>query len=87
MYSDCMTTLTDLRKRRAMTQAELAERVGVRPETISTWETGAYRPSAPNLRALALALGCDTETVWAAIEAGARIANEGTDGKSTPRGN
>ncbi len=33
-----------LRRHLGVTQAELAEELGVRQQTVSDWETGAYRP-------------------------------------------
>jgi len=33
-----------LRRHMALTQDELAELLGVRQQTVSEWETGAYRP-------------------------------------------
>ena len=33
-----------LRKHLGMTQAEMAEEMGTRQQTISEWETGMYRP-------------------------------------------
>ncbi len=40
------TTIKTLREQRKMTQAELADILGVSPKTISKWETqGAYRTS------------------------------------------
>ncbi len=33
-----------LRKHLGMTQAEMAEELGTRQQTISEWETGMYRP-------------------------------------------
>ena len=39
------TTMKDWRKRRGITQIELAERVGCRRETIGKLEAGKYNPS------------------------------------------
>ena len=51
-----------LREQRAWTQAELAEKVGVRTETINRIENGVHTaPRVHVLRALARALGCTTD--------------------------
>ena len=39
------TTIKDWRKRKGITQIELAERVGCRRETIGKLENGKYNPS------------------------------------------
>lgn len=41
-----------LRERMGLTQAELAERVGTRQQTISEWETGARAPRRMSRRLL-----------------------------------
>ena len=41
-----------LRKRLGLTQHALAERVGVRPLSVSRWERGTHRPSHLARRAL-----------------------------------
>jgi transcriptional regulator with XRE-family HTH domain len=38
----------------ALTQAELAEEMGVRQQTISEWETGAYAPRGASERLLTI---------------------------------
>lgn len=37
-------TVRGLRRHLDVTQSELAEELGVRQQTVSEWETGAYRP-------------------------------------------
>ena len=49
--------LRDARKQAAMTQEEVAERVGVHPLTISHFETGRVSPKLETLVRLAAALG------------------------------
>lgn len=44
------------RARGARTQAELAEELGVSPQAVSQWETGAYEPSSKNLEKLGIKL-------------------------------
>lgn len=46
------------RNRNGITQAELAQRVGVKTNTISQWETGKRAPGYEALDQLAAALNC-----------------------------
>ncbi len=62
-----MPTLQKLRELAVLTQAELAEKVGVSVTTISHWETGSKRPRASNIRKLAEALAVTPREVLAAI--------------------
>ena len=50
-------TIRQLREGRGLTQAELAERIGVSSKTISKWETGKGLPDISVLQPLAQALG------------------------------
>ncbi len=47
----------ELRERRKLTQAELAEQIGVSSKTVSKWETGKGLPDISLLQPLAKALG------------------------------
>ena len=51
------TTVKYLRERRNMTQAELAQIIGVSSKTVSKWETGKGLPDISLLQPLAQALG------------------------------
>ena len=51
------TTIKNLRETRNMTQAELAERIGVSSKTVSKWETAKGLPDIALLQSLAQALG------------------------------
>ncbi len=62
-----MPTLQQLRQLAILTQAELAEELGVSVTTISHWETGSKRPRASNIRKLAKVLGVSPQEVLAAI--------------------
>ncbi len=53
--------LRDYRKRSNLTQAELAEKMGVHENTIRRWETGDFEPRSNDLLKLCEILGC-TET-------------------------
>ena len=57
-------TLKDHRARLNLTQAELAERVGVSRKTINTVENGVFTPSATLALKLARALGMKVEQVF-----------------------
>lgn len=43
-----------LRRHLALTQRQLADELGVRQQTISEWETGAYRPRGTSDRLLTM---------------------------------
>jgi transcriptional regulator with XRE-family HTH domain/desulfoferrodoxin (superoxide reductase-like protein) len=51
------TTIRNLREDRRLTQAELADKLGVSSKTISKWETGKGLPDISLLQPLAQALG------------------------------
>lgn len=59
-----------LRMERGLTQAQLAERVGVALQQISRWETGGRNPGAKSLVKLAAALGCRIEDLLAQTDPG-----------------
>lgn len=44
--------IAELRTRLGLTQAEMAEALGVRQQTISEWETGRYLPRGASVRML-----------------------------------
>lgn len=44
--------LTELREKRGLTQAQLAEQMDVTRQTVSRWELGEVAPSAENLKKL-----------------------------------
>lgn len=50
-------TIRQLRENRSLTQAELAEKIGVSSKTVSKWETGKGLPDISLLQPLAEALG------------------------------
>lgn len=53
----------DLRRKRGMTQEQLAEKVGVSPPAVSKWETGASCPDIGLLAPIARALDTDVNTL------------------------
>ena len=56
--------LRELRGERELTQAALAELVGVSRKTINTVENGIFVPSALLALRLARALGCPVEAIF-----------------------
>ena len=42
--------ISELRKRKNMTQQQLGEKIGVSPKTISKWETGKGMPDLSSLK-------------------------------------
>lgn len=51
-------TIRNKRIEIGLSQAELAERIGVTQSTISFWESGRYEPSLSDLRKLSQVLSC-----------------------------
>ena len=51
--------ITQARRARALSQANLAERLGVTRTAISHWETGRSNPSTKHLKSIAKVLGID----------------------------
>lgn len=46
------TTLREYRKEKGLSQTELADKIGVSQNTISSWETGRTEPSMRDIKAL-----------------------------------
>ena len=78
--------ISELRKRRGLTQERLAEMVGVSPPAVSKWETGASCPDVALLAPIARALDTDVnallsftpalsrEALMAAVKEAAKLA-------------
>ena len=64
MADGLRNSLKDERTRLDLTQAELAERVGVSRKTINTVENGVFVPSTTLALKLARALGCRVEDIF-----------------------
>ena len=62
-----------LRRHLAVTQEELAAELGVRQQTVSEWETGAYQPGGASERVLTM-VAEQAGFVWDAGEAGGAAA-------------
>lgn len=56
--------LRELRTQHGLTQAALAERIGVSRKTINTVENGIFLPSTPLALKLARALACRVEDIF-----------------------
>ena len=67
-----MATLRELRELANLTQKELADKVGVSKQHVSSWERGQYTTSAASFRKICRALKCKR----ADLEVGS--PNEGT---------
>ncbi len=61
-------TIRELREAQGWTQLELANRLGVTPATVYTWERGKFDPRASQLRKLALAFGMLMDDIALAVD-------------------
>ena len=59
-----MNALQELRKKKGLSQAQLAESLGVIQKAVSQWETGETLPTADKLPAIADALGCTIDELF-----------------------
>ena len=62
-------TLVQLRLDNALTQEELAKKIGVTRETIATWENAHNRPRPLHIRLLVEVFGVTISDIYAALEA------------------
>ena len=63
-----MNRLRELRRRKLLTQRDLADAVGVRYQTVQTWEAGTNTPRPSAMRKLCEVLGVTPEELLAALE-------------------
>ena len=56
------------RKEQNLTQAQLAEKLGVSNKTVSKWENGTSEPNTSNLMALARLYGIPAEDLLKGVE-------------------
>lgn len=59
--------ITELRKKKKLSQTELGEKLGVSNKAVSKWENGASYPSTDLILPLANALGVSVEEILASI--------------------
>lgn len=59
-----MHGLRSIRQVKGLTQAELAEKMGVTQSLVAMWERGAVLPSAEKLPRLADLLGCSIDALY-----------------------
>lgn len=60
---ECREKLICLRKKRGLTQQELAEAVNVSRQAISKWELGTAQPSTENFRSLSMLYGVPVDVL------------------------
>lgn len=65
---DLASSLKEIREARGLTQAQLAETIGVSRKTINTVENGVYVPSTVIALKLAAALGTSVEALFSLAE-------------------
>jgi len=65
-----MEDLKTLRRRKFLTQKELAAKVGVSYQTVQTWEAGSAQPRLRHVPKLAEVLGVPAEDLLAMLEQG-----------------
>ena len=68
MTERLVATLKEVREARGLTQAQLAEMIGVSRKTINTVENGVYVPSTVIALKLAAALGTSVEALFSLAE-------------------
>ena len=73
--------IIDLRKSKAMTQEELAERLNVSRQAVSRWEVGAAVPSTDNLKILSELYGVSVDDI---LKGEAVVIPQNSDTLDTP---
>ncbi len=68
-----MPNLRELRRRRLLTQKELADRLGVRSQTVQLWESGQRYPRPSAQRRLCEVLEVSPEELLAALDESAAV--------------
>ena len=58
--------LRELRLKAGKTQSELAQNLGVDRSAVGHWESGDAKPSSDKIPAIAAALGCTIDALFAA---------------------
>ncbi len=68
MAERLVNRLREVREAARLTQAQLAERIGVSRKTVNTVENGVYVPSTVIALKLAVALGTSVEDLFSLVE-------------------
>lgn len=63
-YIKLGNSIREIRQARALTQADLGRRLGVRGQTISQWESGSRRPTPQDLDRIAAVLRCTSDVFY-----------------------
>ena len=58
-----MTAIRSYRERAGMTQAQMAESLGVSQSAVAMWESGERKPDIFMLKSIALLLKCSTDSL------------------------
>ena len=56
--------IKECRKRAGITQAQLAQKLGIAQNTVAMWETGRQCPRALDIPAIADALNCSVDALY-----------------------
>ena len=56
--------IKEMRERAAITQKELADRMGVAQPVVCKWESGTISPTAAKIPTLARVLGCEINDLF-----------------------
>ena len=64
------------RSKAGMSQAAVAEKLGIAPAAVSQWETGKTSPRTPMLLKVANLYGCTTDELLASTEGGEESGND-----------
>lgn len=63
-----MTALSEYRKKKNLTQAQLAKELGVSKACVGMWEIGYRKPDIVTLKKLAKVLGCTADELLEPIK-------------------
>ncbi len=66
-----MNKIKEFREKANLSQAEVAEKLGIKQNAVSMWETGENFPRADKLPELAKIFGCTIDDLFADEEKGA----------------
>lgn len=70
------TTIMSKRKRKGLSQAELAERLGIEQHSLSRIERGIFSPKLSRLQSIADALDCSVAELFSNVESPTRFHAE-----------